>query len=67
MSLLTKIQNLPQNKKIALIWIIVVIIAILLIILWVISAKFHKNVPPNNTIFNTIGQGIHNTKVNYGK
>jgi Na+/melibiose symporter-like transporter len=67
MSLIQKIQNQPQAVKLRIMWTVSVVVVILLIIVWVISSRFQKNVAKNTTLFQTIGQGIHNIKANYKK
>ena len=59
MDWLQKIQNKPQAEKLRIIWATVIVVAILLVGVWIISARYYKNVPKDNTLFNTIGQGIH--------
>ena len=67
MSLLEKIQNKPQAVKMKIMWTVAVIVVILMVIVWVISAHFQKNVSKDTSLFQTIGQGIHNIKANYKK
>jgi hypothetical protein len=67
MSWLQKIQTLPQQKKLAIIWTVVAVVLVLMIIAWILSARMQKNVAKDTTLFQTIGQGIHNVKENYGK
>jgi uncharacterized membrane protein YqiK len=67
MSWLQTIQNKPQAVKIKIMWVVGIVAAILLIFVWIISYKFNKSTPPDTTLFNTIGQGVHNVKQNYGK
>jgi predicted permease len=67
MGLLQKIQNQPQTAKIRIMWAVSVIVVILLIAVWIISARLHKNSPKDTSLFQTIGQGIHNVKNNFRK
>jgi len=64
---LTKIQSLPQEKKIRIMWTVAGTVAIILVLLWILSAKWQKNVSGDQTLFQTLGQGFHNIKENYGK
>ena len=48
-------------------WTIGIIVAIILIVIWVISAHYQKNVVEDTSLFQTIGQGFHNLKSNYKK
>ena len=67
MSLLQKIQNQPQNVKLRIIWIVAIVVGLMLIVVWIISAKLHKNTAADTSLFKTIGQGFHNVKQNYNK
>ena len=67
MSWLEKIQNKPTGVKIKIVWVISIITVVLLIIVWVISYRFEKTQPPDTSLFQSIGQDIHNVKTNYGK
>jgi hypothetical protein len=48
-------------------WIISIIVVVLMIAVWIISAHFQKNVTKDTSLFQTIGQGIHNIKNSYKK
>ena len=67
MSLIEKIRQQPQNAKIRIMWIVSIVVVVLLVLVWVISTRFQKNVAKNMTLFQTIGQGIHNIKESYKK
>jgi hypothetical protein len=67
MSLISKIQKKSQKEKLAIMWTIGIIVAIILIVIWVISAHYQKNVVEDTSLFQTIGQGFHNLKSNYKK
>jgi Na+/melibiose symporter-like transporter len=67
MGLIQKIQSQPQAAKIRIMWVVSIIVAIFLILVWVVSARFGKNVAKNMSLFQTIGQGIHNIKQSYKK
>jgi hypothetical protein len=67
MSLLNNIRNKPQAAKIRIMWIVSIIIVVLLVLVWIVSARFGKNVAKNMSLFQTIGQGIHNIRENYKK
>jgi flagellar basal body-associated protein FliL len=67
MSLLEKVRQQPQAAKIRLMWIVSIVIVVLMIAVWIISAHFQKNTAKDMSLFQTIGQGIHNIRGNYNK
>jgi len=67
MNWLQKIQAKPQAEKMRIIWTVVIVAAVLLILVWIISSKFHKQTGTDTTLFQTIGRGFHDVKNNYGK
>lgn len=67
MGLIDNIRNKPQEQKIRLIWIILGVVAVVMIVLWIITARFSKAPGRDTTLFDTIGKGIHDVKNNYGK
>lgn len=67
MGWLENIQKKSPEAKMRIIWTTVIIVGVLLIIIWIVTARSQKNVPKDNTLFNTIGQGINNVKSNYKK
>lgn len=67
MSLLTSIQNKPQAEKIKLMWVIASVVAVLLILVWILSYRFHKKIDPDTTLFDSFGQGVKDVKNNYKK
>jgi len=48
-------------------WTIAGVVAVLLIIVWVLSSRFHKNVAKDTSLFDTISQGLKEVKNNYKK
>ncbi len=67
MPLLENIRKQPHHKRIRLIWICVGVAAIVLIILWVVTWRFRKEVPRDTTLFDTIGRGFNDLQDNYNK
>ena len=67
MSIISKIQNLPREKKIKIMWFIATIVALLMLAVWIISYRFHKKTNPDTTLFDSFGQGVKDVKNNYGK
>ena len=67
MNLIENIRNKPRTEKIKIMWIVAIITAILLIGVWIISARYYKNHPADKTLFETIGKGIKDVKENYKK
>ncbi len=58
MSWIEKIRQKPQEQKIRLIWTVIIISVIVLIIIWVIAAKFSKNLSVK-AVFQNIGSNMH--------
>jgi len=67
MGWLEDIQKLPQEKKLRLMWMVAAAVAVILVLLWILSVRWQKRVASDQTLFQTIGQGIHNVKENYKK
>lgn len=67
MSWVEKIRNKPQGEKMKIIWTIAVVIALVMIVIWVISARMAKKVPKDTTLFQTIGRGFKDLKNNFNK
>jgi uncharacterized membrane protein YhdT len=67
MGLIEKIQKQPQAAKIKIMWAVSITIIVLLVVVWVVAARFHKNAPVDTSVFKTIGNGIEGVKNNYGK
>ncbi len=65
MNWIEKIQNKPNSVKIRIIWAVSIVVVILLIFIWGLSYKFRKHTPKDQTLFQTIGDGIKNVKDNY--
>lgn len=67
MSWIEKIQNKTQPEKMRIIWTVAAITAVLLILVWIISAPMSKNVSKDTTLFQTIGTGFKDLKNNLKK
>jgi hypothetical protein len=67
MGWLEDIQKLPQEKKFRIMWTVAGAVAVILILLWILSVRWQKNISGDKTLFEVIGQGIHNVKENYKK
>ncbi len=67
MNIIQTIQKKSQKEKMAIIWAIAILAAVLMIAVWVVSARFQKKVAGDTSLFQTIGNGIHNIKENYRK
>jgi flagellar basal body-associated protein FliL len=61
------IRNKPQAAKIRLMWIVSIVIVVLMIVVLIISAHFQKNTAKDMSLFQTIGQGVHNIRESYNK
>lgn len=62
-----KIRNKSHAEKMRIIWITAAAVAIFLIIVWVLSARYYKQVKTDTSLFDTIGQGVKDIKNNYRK
>ncbi len=67
MSWLEKIRSLNPAAKLKFIWVICGLVVLLLILVWVASAKFHKNIIKDISLFQTISKGFRDVKDNYKK
>ena len=67
MNLIEKIRSKPHAEKMRLIWITVTVVAALLLLVWVLTARYYKHAKPDTTLFDTIGQGIKDVQNNYKK
>ena len=50
-----------------IIWMTTAAVVVVLISIWIISARYYKNVPEDTTLFQSIGKGVKDVKDNYGK
>ncbi|MDE2312156.1 MAG: hypothetical protein KGJ93_03690 [Patescibacteria group bacterium] len=67
MSWLQRIRQKPQAEKIRFIWIIMIIVAVILILLWIITDRYSRHLPKETHLFQVIGQGFTDLKNNYKK
>ena len=67
MSIIQKIRQKTPTEKMRIIWAATAAVAILLVIIWVISARYYKNVPKDKTFFQTISNGIKDVRDNFKK
>ena len=67
MGFIQKIQNKPQAEKIRLMWTVSIIIVILLLVIWIVTAKYQKNIAKDTTLFQSLNQSIHDVKNNFHK
>ncbi len=67
MNWLEKIRSMPHKEKTRLVWIIVIVTTVVLVTLWVITAKINKNVNKDTSLFQTISRGFKDLKENYKK
>ena len=67
MNWVERVRTKPQEQKIRLVWTGVVIAAVLMIVLWIVTARWNKNLPKDLTLFQTISRGITDIKNNFKK
>lgn len=67
MNLIEKIRQKPQEEKIKIIWLAVLIAAALLAALWAVTAKISKSTPKDISLFQTLGKGFKDIRDNYKK
>ena len=67
MGFIDKIRQKPHEQKVRIMWTVSIVFVILLIIVWIISAHYDKNVAKDTTLFQSIGQGFHDVRQNFHK
>ena len=67
MSWLQRIRQKPHEQKIRLIWLGVAVSIVILTALWIILARFQRQLPKDTTLFDALNQGFKNVKDNYNK
>ncbi|MDR3642824.1 MAG: hypothetical protein P4L74_04330 [Candidatus Doudnabacteria bacterium] len=67
MSILNNIRNKSPEQKFRIMWTVAVVIVIVMIAVWVVSAHYYKNVPKDTTLFQSLGKGFKDVRDNYQK
>jgi steroid 5-alpha reductase family enzyme len=67
MSWIEKIRQKPRAAKMRLIWIAAIAVAVLMLAVWTVSARFQKNVSIDTSLFKALSQGITNVGNNWKK
>jgi hypothetical protein len=67
MSFIAKLQNQPHDKKVRLIWITVIAVAILLAVVWILTSRIGEVVPKDTSLFKSFGQGLKDIRGEYSK
>lgn len=67
MGFLDNIRNQPKAKRIRLIWIFCGVAVLVLVIIWIISAQYHKDTTKDTTLFDAAGRGASDLRQNYNK
>ena len=67
MDWINKVRNKPQEEKIRIVWIVVIVAAVVLLGLWIILAHYSRSLPKDTTLFDTLGQGFKDIRDNYKK
>ena len=67
MSFLDNIRKKSDKEKIRIIWIVIIVCLVLLVLLWILTSRINKNSPKDETLFQTIGRGLHDIGANYHK
>ena len=67
MSLIDNIRKKTPAQKFRIIWTVVIVIVIVMVGIWIISAHYYKNVTKDTTLFQSLGQGIKDVRDNYQK
>ena len=60
MSFLEKIRNKPHAQKVRLIWIVCIIVALVMAVVWVFTSKLGQNMPKDTSLFHAIKDGVKN-------
>ncbi len=67
MNWIEKIRQKPQEQKIRLIWITIIVAAVVLLALWIILSRYSRSLPKDTTLFDTLGKGVKDLQDNYKK
>ena len=67
MKLLDLIRKQPKEKKVQIIVACAGVCAILLVITWIISSRYNKQINADFSVFETLHKGIKNLSQNYNK
>jgi cytoskeletal protein RodZ len=67
MSLIDNIRKKTPAQKLKIIWTVVIVIVIVMVGIWIISARYYKNVAKDTTLFQSLGKGIKDVQDNYKK
>ena len=67
MAWIEKIRSKSQEEKVRIIWVMVIVAAVILVLLWIITARFSRTLPKDTTLFDTLSKGIQDVKNNYRK
>lgn len=65
MSWLENIRKKTYHEKMRIIWTVIVITVILLIVVWIVTARVQKSLPKDTTFFQTIVRGFHDVGQQY--
>ena len=67
MGLIERLQKKSHSEKIRIIWGAVIITAALLVLVWVLTSRYSKNVPKDTSLFQVIYRGFGDVKNSFGK
>lgn len=67
MGFIEKIRNKPQQEKVRIIWLVVIVTAVLLIAIWVLTSRIGNGPSKDTSLFKTLDQGFKDIKENYKK
>ena len=67
MKFLQTIRSKPQEEKVRVIWAVLVAVTILLILVWILTARYSKRLSGDMSLLQTIGRGLHDVRTNYNK
>ena len=67
MGLIERLQKKSHSEKIRIIWAAVIIMAALLVLAWVLTSRYSKNVPKDTSLFQVIYRGFGDVKNSFGK
>jgi hypothetical protein len=67
MSWIERMRQAPPERKERIIWISAGVAAILLVAIWVFTARYQKKVESDTSIIETFNTGVRDFKENYNK
>jgi len=65
MNFLENIRKKPREERVKFIWIMVIVAAVFLIILWIVTWGYKKTAPKDTSVLNVLTRGLKDAKTNF--